>query len=74
MKKMYLPTHIVLDCTTGLREKSIVMLEQVRTVDINTELKEYVGKIRDKQTIQAIKRGLSIEMGIVECSQSQRRT
>lgn len=66
MKKMYLPTHIVLDRTTGLREKSIVMLEQVRTVDIRTELKEYVGKVHDQQTIQAIKRGISIEMGVIE--------
>ena len=66
LKKMYLPTHIVLDRTTGLKEKSIVMLEQVRTIDIRTELKEYVGKVHDQQTIQAIKRGISIEMGVVE--------
>lgn len=68
LKRMHLPTHIVLDRTTGLREKSIVMLEQVRTVDIHTELKEYVGKVHDKQTIQAIKRGISIEMGVIEFS------
>ena len=73
VKKMYLPTHIMLDCTTGLREKSVVMLEQVRTVDKATDLKEYVGKVRDKQTILAIKRGLSIEMGLIEGPHSRRK-
>lgn len=73
VKKMYLPTHIMLDCTTGLREKSVVMLEQVRTVDKVTDLKDYVGKVRDKQTILAIKRGLSIEMGLIECPHSRRK-
>lgn len=73
IKKMYMPTHIMLDRTCGLKEKSIVMLEQIRTVDISTELKEYVGKVHDKQTVQAIKRGLSIEMGVIDCPRVQRK-
>lgn len=66
IKKMYMPTHIMLDTTCGLKEKSIVMLEQVRTIDKSSELKEYIGIIRDAQTKEAIMRGLSIEMGIAE--------
>jgi len=73
IKKMYMPTHIMLDRTCGLKEKSIVMLEQVRTVDISTELKEYVGKVHDKQTVQAIKGGLSIEMGVIDCPRARRK-
>lgn len=66
IKKMYLPTHILLDPSCGLREKSIVMLEQVRTVD-KKDLMEYVGEITDKATLEAIKRGIAIEMGVIEC-------
>lgn len=73
IKKMHMPTHIVLDRTCGLKEKSIAMLEQIRTVDKNTELKEYIGRVRDKQTIHAIKQGLSIELGIIACPLSCRR-
>lgn len=64
IKKMHMPTHIMLDRTCGLKEKSIVMLEQIRTVDKAKELKEYIGMVWDKQTREAIKRGLAIEMGI----------
>ena len=66
IKKMYLPTHILLDPSCGLREKSIVMLEQVQTVD-KKDLMEYVGEITDKATVEAIKRGIAIEMGVIEC-------
>lgn len=66
IKKMYLPTHILLDPSCGLREKSIVMLEQVRTVD-KKDLMEYVGEVTDKATVEAIKRGIAIEMGVIEC-------
>lgn len=66
MKKMYLPTHIQLDPNCGLREKSIVMLEQIRTIDTK-DLMEYVGTVRDAATIEAIKRGIAIELGVIEC-------
>ena len=66
IKKMYLPTHILLDVTCGLKKRSIVMLEQVFTVNIATELKEYVGRISDSRTIAAVKRGIAVETGIIE--------
>lgn len=71
IKKMYMPTHIMLDRTCGLKEKSIVMLEQIRTVDTRTELKECIGQVRDTQTIEAIKRGIAIEMGMALCSKQR---
>lgn len=66
IKKMYMPTHIVLDRTCGLKEKSVVMLEQIRTVDKSTELKECIGKIQDTETKNAVKRGIAIELGLTE--------
>lgn len=72
MKRMYLPTHIHLDATCGLRDKSMVMLEQVRTVNIATELGAYIGRIRDTATIQEIKRAAAIEMGIIDCPRPKR--
>ena len=41
--KADLPTHVVLDDYCGLPKKSMVMLEQVRTID-KTRLKERVGR------------------------------
>ena len=64
IKKMYMPTHIMLDRTCGLKEKSIVMLEQIRTVDTRTELKECIGQVRDTQTIASIKRGIAVELDL----------
>ena len=72
IKKMYIPTHIMLDRTCGLKEKSIVMLEQVRTVDKQTELKEYIGQIRDTQTIESIKRGIAVELNLQESVPDER--
>lgn len=66
MKKMYLPTHIQLGSDCGLRDNSIVMLEQIRTVD-TADLMDYVGTVSDTSTIDAIKRGIAIEMGVIEC-------
>lgn len=74
IKKMYMPTHIMLDRTCGLKEKSIVMLEQVRTVDKSSDLKEYIGMIRDTQTKEAIKRGIAIELGLRNCPCGKRNT
>lgn len=73
IKKMYLPTHILLDANCGLTERSIVMLEQIRTVDRKTELKEYVGNISRKDTIVKIKKGLAIEMGVLEIPKPKRQ-
>ncbi len=72
--KMYMPTHIMLDRTCGLKEKSIVMLEQGRTVDKSSELKEYIGMIRDSQIKEEIKRGIATELGLRNCPRRKRNT
>ena len=65
LKKMHLPTHVILDTSCGLKEESVVMLEQIRTVDIAVELKEYIGTITEKETVAAVKQGLAIELGLL---------
>ncbi|MBQ2971006.1 MAG: type II toxin-antitoxin system PemK/MazF family toxin [Ruminococcus sp.] len=64
LKKLNQPTHIVLDESCGLREKSMVMLEQITTIDINKSLVKYIGEIKDAKTLHRIKQGLLTELGL----------
>ena len=72
LKKLNQPTHILLDTSCGLREDSIVMLEQIRTVDKEKELLEYIGEVRDEKTIYAIKQGILTEFGLIKRPQPRR--
>ena len=59
--KAKLPTHI--EITENVFEKdSIVLLEQIRTVDIR-RLKEYVGKL-DNGTMARVNKAISISVGL----------
>ena len=61
--KAKLPTHINLPCgTTGLSKDSVVLLEQVRTLD-KKRLKERMGKL-DEPSMSQIDRALSISFGL----------
>jgi mRNA interferase MazF len=42
-KKLDLPTHVLLNENCGLKQRSIVMLEQVRTID-KSRLKKKIGR------------------------------
>ena len=73
-EKSKLPTHIELNADKcGLQKDSIVLLEQIRTIDKTSELREYIGTVRDTQTKEAIKRGIAIEMGIQPCPRKKRK-
>ena len=63
-KKTAMNTHIELDTDCGLKTPSMVMLEQLRTVDKATELKNFVGRVTDEDKICEIKRGLKFAVGI----------
>lgn len=56
-----LPTHVQID-TDGLRTTSIVLLEQIRTVD-KIRLGDYVGKL-DESTMERINRALMTSLGV----------
>ena len=47
LNKAKLPTHYRIESYAGLKEKSVVLLEQIRTID-RKRLKDYIGKI-DKE-------------------------
>jgi len=59
--KKPLPTHITLN-TKLLDKNSIVLLEQIRTID-KARLGKYIGKL-DEKYIEGIDRALSISVGI----------
>lgn len=59
-----MPTHIEIGKEYGLKEPSMVMLEQIRTVDKLEELEEYVGTVSDDTKITEIQRGIKASFGI----------
>lgn len=63
-KKEDVDNHIILDTDCGLKEQSMLMLEQIRTVDKAEELEEYIGKVTDEDKIDEIKRGLKYTVGL----------
>lgn len=64
-KSLYLPTHVLLDrLLSGLPKKSMVMLEQIRTLDRN-RLYEYIGHLGTAK-MQEVNTALKISVGLVE--------
>ena len=63
--KANLPTHILLSAkNTGLSRDSIVLLEQVRTLDKH-RLKEKMGRL-DSQAMSMVDRALSVSFGLTD--------
>ena len=62
--KTSLPTHIQVDAQEcGLSKDSIVLLEQVRTID-KRRLKEKMGNL-DEVDMNRVNRALSVSLGII---------
>lgn len=57
-----LPTHILLDDVPGLAPTSLLLLEQIRTID-RRRLRGYIGQISRKK-MREVDRALSISLGI----------
>ena len=53
VKKRYLPSHILLGQEFGLKKPSMVLLEQLQTVN-KDELRDYIGTIEDEQLLRRI--------------------
>ena len=63
INKAKLPTHIEIDCHKyDLIKDSVVLLEQVRTID-KRRLKEKLGHL-DKDIMQKVNRGLIVSLGL----------
>ncbi len=61
-KKTGQPTHYLLPPGNGLDMASMVLLEQIRTID-KTRLKEYIGRI-DEADRKGIDRCIAVSVGI----------
>lgn len=62
VKKMHLPTHVYLGAKFGLTEESIVMLEQIVTID-RKRLKGYVGTL-DAASVNKVEGAMRISLGL----------
>lgn len=62
LKKTYLPTHIYLGQKFGLDKSSILLLEQLQTVNQN-ELTRYIGKVKSKNILRSVDKALSRSIG-----------
>lgn len=63
IKKRYMPSHIILGDRFGLREPSMVMLEQLKTIN-QADLISYIGIIDDSKIIRRINNGLRKALGV----------
>lgn len=62
-KGRYLPSHIFLGENFGLKQPSVVMLEQIRTIN-QSELGSYIGIVEDEALLNAISNGLKKTFGM----------
>lgn len=62
--KPLLPTHISLSDVSGLTKNSLLLLEQIRTIDCK-RLKEYVGHL-DNHMMSKANEALKISLGLHE--------
>lgn len=63
IKKRYMPSHIILGDCFGLKEPSMVMLEQLKTIN-QADLVSYIGTIDDENVIRKINNGLKKALGL----------
>lgn len=62
--KAKLPTHYYLDAGNGLALPSIVLLEQIRTID-KRRLSDYIGRLNETH-IRGINHALAVSVGLIE--------
>ena len=63
IKKRFLPTHIIVGNRFGLKVPSMVMLEQLKTVN-QSDLIEYIGKIDDEHCMKKLNIGIKKALGL----------
>ncbi len=63
-RKRRLPTHYYLEAENGLEEPSVVLMEQVRTID-KRRLTRYIGKLPE-QTMAGLNHALAVSVGLEE--------
>lgn len=63
IKKRYLPSHVILGGNFGLKEPSMVMLEQLKTVN-QSDLKKRIGAVNSEYLLRKINIGLKKALGL----------
>ena len=71
IKKTRQPTHVLLGTQFGLPQESMLMLEQLATID-KTMLQNYVGTA-DADFIRKVDRALSVSIGVQPIRRSKQR-
>ena len=61
INKANLPTHIALDTTSGLPKDSVILAEQVRTLD-KRRLKDKIGSL-DEKSMERVNNALLVSLG-----------
>jgi mRNA interferase MazF len=61
--KAKMPTHCPIIAQQGLVRDSLVLLEQIRTID-KERLSEYIGTL-DAETMRRINRALAVSVGLI---------
>ena len=62
VKKMYMPTHVYVGARSGLTEESVVLTEQLSTID-RRRLRGYVGSV-DRPTMKKVEQAIHISLGL----------
>lgn len=62
LKKLNLPTHVLLHQVRGLRASSIVELEQIRTID-KQRIMDYIGRVSQKQ-MEDVDQAIRVSLGL----------
>ena len=63
IKKQYIPSHVILESRFGLQQDSMVMLEQIITVN-RSELQKYIGSIDDESVWRKINNAIKKTFGL----------
>lgn len=66
IKKPNQPTHLLLGKRFGLLEESMLMLEQISTVDKKEHIREYIGFIDDRDVMRKVDKMIMLSLGIKE--------
>jgi len=61
-KKMFLPTHVDFGKRFGLKEESIALLEQIRTID-RSRIIRYIGKA-DRKIMRQVDAAIAVSFGL----------
>lgn len=61
LKKKEIPTHYLIEDMEALKENSLVLLEQIKTID-KQRVGEYIGKIPDHD-MKSIEKAITISLG-----------